>query len=158
MMQKTGNFLTSSSKTPNETENKIIASGKRKTAIARAILTKGSGKVSLNNKNYENLQLFDKLKIEEPLRIAKEILGEVKFNANIKIRGGGEKSQTEAARLALARAIVQFTKSKELKEVYLKYDRNLLVADVRQKEPRKPGDSKARAKRQTSYRWLKNLF
>lgn len=135
-------------------KNKIVTSGKRKTAVARAILTEGPEKISLNNKNYKNLQLFDKLKIEEPLRIAKEILGEDKtgFNVDIKIRGSGEKSQIEAARLALARAIVQFTKSNELKEAYLKYDRNLLVADVRQKEPRKPGDSKARAKRQTSYR------
>ena len=133
-------------------KNKIVTSGKRKTAIARAILTEGSGKVSLNNKNYKNLQIFDRLKIEEPLRIAKELLGESKFDVNIKIKGGGEKSQVESARLALARAIIQFTKSKELKEAYLKYDRNLLVADVRQKEPRKPGDSKARAKRQTSYR------
>lgn len=141
-------------KTNNEqrTKYRIVTSGKRKTAIARVILTEGSGKVSLNNKNYQNLQVFDRLKIEEPLRIAKELLSEIKFNANIKIKGGGEKSQIEAARLALARAIVQFTKSKELKEAYLKYDRNLLVADVRQKEPRKPGDSKARAKRQTSYR------
>ena len=144
----------------------IITSGKRKTAVARAILRGGSGKVSLNNKNYENLQLFDKLKIEEPIKIAKEILGEdkIKFNVNIKIKGGGEKSQVEAARLALARAIIQFTQSKaeakdfskekpkELKEAYLKYDRHLLVADIRQKEAYKPGDSKARAKRQTSYR------
>src|SRR3989338_6211415 len=135
-----------------KTENKIITSGKRKTAVAMAILTNGSGKVSLNKQNYENLQLFDRLKIEEPLKIAKELLGEIKFDVNIKIKSGGEKSQIEAARLALARAIIQFTKSKELREAYLKYDRNLLVADVRQKEAYKPGDSKARAKRQTSYR------
>lgn len=134
------------------TDDKIITSGKRKTAVARAMLTKGDGKVSLNGQNYESLQLFDKLKIEEPLKIAGEILGEIKFNIAIKIKGGGEKSQVEAARLALARAIIQSTKSKELREAYIKYDRNLLVADVRQKEPRKPGDSRARAKRQTSYR------
>ncbi len=139
-------------KTEIKTKERIITSGKRKTAVARAILTEGSGKVSLNNQNYENLQLFDKLKIEEPLRIAKELLGDAKFDVNIKIKGSGEKSQVEAARLALARAIIQFSKSKELKEAYLKYDRNLLVADVRQKEAYKPGDSKARAKRQTSYR------
>jgi len=136
----------------NKNEMKVITSGKRKTAVARAILTKGLGKVSLNGKNYKNLQLFDKLKIEEPLKIAKEILGEIDFDVNIKIKGGGEKSQVEAARLSLARAIIQYKKSKELREAYLKYDRNLLIADVRQKEPRKPGDSKARAKRQTSYR------
>ena len=58
----------------------IITSGKRKTAVARAILTEGSGKISLNNRNSENLQLFDKLKIEEPIRIAKEILGEDKIH------------------------------------------------------------------------------
>ena len=141
-------------KNEQKTDAKIVTSGKRKTAVARAILTEGSGKVGLNNTNYKNLQMFDRLKIEEPLKIAKELLGEekTKFNVDIKIKGGGEKSQVEAARLALARAIIQFTNSKELKEVYLKYDRNLLVADVRQKEPRKPGDSKARAKRQTSYR------
>ncbi|MEK6817270.1 MAG: 30S ribosomal protein S9 [Nanoarchaeota archaeon] len=135
-------------------KDKIVTSGKRKTAVARAILIKGSGEVSLNNKNYKNLQLFDKLKIEEPLRIAKELLGEdkTKFDVAIKIKGGGEKSQVEAARLALARAIVEFTNSKDLERAYLNYDRNLLVADIRRKEPNKPGDSKARAKRQTSYR------
>ncbi len=144
--------MTNKQETKIKNEERIITSGKRKTAVARAILTKGSGKVSLNNQNYKNLQLFDKLKIEEPLRIAKELLDEAKFDVNIKIKGGGEKSQIEAARLALARAILEFSKSKELKEAYLKYDRTLLVADVRQKEAYKPGDSKARAKRQTSYR------
>ena len=44
------------------------------------------------------------------------------------------------------------SKSKELEKAYLAYDRNLLVADVRRKESRKPGDSKARRKRQKSYR------
>ena len=146
------NLNNAAGKIPSATKDKIITSGKRKTAVARAILTDGSGKVSLNKQNYENLQLFDRLKIEEPLKIAKELLGEIKFDVNIKIKSGGEKSQIEAARLALARAIIQFTKSKELREAYLKYDRNLLVADVRQKEAYKPGDSKARAKRQTSYR------
>ena len=43
-------------------------------------------------------------------------------------------------------------KSKEISKTFLAYDRNLLIADVRRKETRKPGDSKARAKRQTSYR------
>ena len=53
---------------------------------------------------------------------------------------------------ALAKAIVEFSGSEELKELYLQYDRNLLVADVRRKETYKPGDSKARAKRQKSFR------
>ena len=71
---------------------------------------------------------------------------------SLSVHGGGEKGQIEAARLALARAIVKFTESTELEDEFLEYDRNLLVADVRRKEANKPGDSKARAKRQTSYR------
>ncbi|KHO53687.1 MAG: 30S ribosomal protein S9 [archaeon GW2011_AR13] len=54
--------------------------------------------------------------------------------------------------LALAKGIVEFTKSEELTKAYLEYDRNLLVADVRRKEAYKPGDSKARSKRQASKR------
>jgi len=131
---------------------KIITSGKRKTAIARAILSKGDGKILINGKDYKTLQMFDRFKIEEPLRIAENILGEINFNVSISVRGGGEKGQIEAARLALARAIVEFSKSKELKDAFLAYDRGLLVADVRRKEAYKPGDSKARRKRQKSYR------
>jgi small subunit ribosomal protein S9 len=131
---------------------KIITSGKRKTSIARALLKEGPGKVTINGKSLRNLNLFDRLKIEEPLRIAKEILGKTNFDVKIKIKGGGEKSQIEAARLALAKAIVKFSDSQKLREVYSNYDRNLLIADVRRKETYKPGDSKARSKRQSSKR------
>ena len=92
------------------------------------------------------------MRIKEPLLIAEKILGRVNFDVIITIRGGGEKSQIEAARLALARAIVKFSESTELENEFFEYDRNLIVADVRRKEANKPGDSKARAKRQTSYR------
>ncbi len=132
--------------------NKIITSGKRKTAIARAIITEGSGKIRINKKPYETLSTFDRLKIEEPLRIAENILGKINFDVSINVRGGGEKSQIEASRLALARAIIEFTKNKNLEKAFLEYDRNLLVADVRRKEAYKPGDSKARRKRQSSKR------
>ncbi len=132
--------------------NKIITSGKRKTAIARAVITEGSGKIKINKKPYNTLNTFDRLKIEEPLRIAENILGKINFDVSINVRGGGEKSQIEASRLALARAIIEFTKNKKLEEAFLDYDRNLLVADVRRKEAYKPGDSKARRKRQSSKR------
>ena len=133
-------------------KDKIFTSGKRKTAIARAILTEGSGKISINDKNYLSLQKFDKLKIEEPIRIAERIIGNKKFDVFINVCGGGEKSQIEAARLALARAILKYTNNDKLRNAYNNYDWSLLVADVRRKEPYKPGDSKARSKRQTSYR------
>ncbi|MCK5632787.1 30S ribosomal protein S9 [bacterium] len=131
---------------------KIIASGKRKRSVARAVIVAGEGKVTFNKKNYLSLHLFDKLQISEPIEIAKAILGKLDFDCAITVRGGGEKGQIDAARLALAKAIVEFTGSDELKAAYLKYDRNLLVADVRRKEAYKPGDSKARSKRQSSKR------
>jgi small subunit ribosomal protein S9 len=130
----------------------VIKSGKRKRSVAKAILVEGTGKIFLNEKPYQNLPLFDKLKIQEPLEITKAALGSLNFDAKIKIKGGGEKSQVEAARVALARAIIEFTKSKEIQALFIEYDRNLLIADVRRKEAYKPGDSKARKKRQSSKR------
>jgi small subunit ribosomal protein S9 len=131
---------------------KIITSGKRKTSIARAILTEGDGRITINQKDYKNLHMFDKLKIEEPLRITEKVFGKINFNVVIDVRGGGEKGQIEASRIALTKAISQFAKSKELTNAFLDYDRNMLVADVRRKETNKPGDSKARKKRQSSKR------
>ncbi len=131
---------------------KIVVSGKRKTSVARAVLTEGSGNVTINKKPYHNMQKFEMLKIAEPLRIAENVLGKIDFDIAVNVKGGGEKSQTEAARLSIARAIVAFKKNKELENAFLDYDRNLLVADVRRKEAYKPGDSKARRKRQSSKR------
>ena len=130
----------------------VVVSGKRKSAVARALVKKGSGKITINKIPYQNLQFFNRLKIEEPIKIAEQILGKINFDIEISIKGGGEKGQIEAARLALARAIVKASENKELEKVFLEYDRNLLVADVRRKEAYKPGDSKARKKRQSSKR------
>ncbi len=131
---------------------KIITSGKRKTSVARAVTQEGNGKITINGKPYEILQIFDRLKIEEPVRIAKNILGKINFDIKVNARGGGEKGQIESSRIAISRALVAATGSKELEKAFLDYDRTLLVADVRRKEAYKPGDSKARRKRQTSYR------
>jgi len=131
---------------------KIIVSGKRKSAIAKARISEGEGKITINRKNYKTLQEFDRLKIEEPLRIAKNVLGELNFDIFVKVSGGGEKGQIDAARLAIAKAIITFTKSTKLRKAYLDYDKNLLVADIRRKEAYKPDDSKARKKRQSSKR------
>lgn len=131
---------------------KVIESGKRKAAVAKAIVTSGKGKVTFNGKDYKTLHLFDKLKLEEATRIAENILGKLNFDVAIRVKGGGDKGQIDAARIALAKGIVKFSGSEELRNAFLEYDRNLLVADVRRKESSKPGDSKARAKRQTSYR------
>ena len=135
-----------------ENKNKITVSGKRKASIARATITEGTGIVTINKRSYQLQPMFRRLMIEEPLRIAKNILGDIKFNISVNINGGGQESSIEAARLAIARALVKATRSNDLKKAFLAYDKNLLIADTRRKEDRKPGDSKARASMQKSYR------
>ncbi len=135
-----------------ENASKSVAAGKRKSAIAKATIMDGIGKVTINNIPYANLNMFHQLLIREPLEITKKILGDLKFDIAVSVAGGGTESQIEAARLSIAKALFKFTKSADLKKAFLDYDRNLLVADIRRKEPYKPGDSKARAKRQKSYR------
>ena len=130
----------------------INTSGKRKTAIAKATIKKGSGKIWVNKIPYENLDFFKKLAIKEPVELTKKILKEFDFDIHVNVKGGGSESQISAARLAIARALVGFTKSNELKRKFSDYDKNLLVADTRRKEAYKPGDSKARRKRQSSFR------
>jgi len=128
----------------------INTSGKRKSAIARATLRPGKGKIRINNSfldNYPNPIL--KLRIQEPLILAGDLVKTI--DINIKVNGGGINGQAEAIRLALGRALAQF--DKKLEKEFERYDRQLLVADVRRKESRKPGrHSKARAKTQKSYR------
>lgn len=127
----------------------IQTTGRRKTAIARATLTPGTGVVRFN---YNVIDFIEprvlRLKLQEPLMLAGKVANKV--DVSIKTLGGGRNGQIEAARLALARALVAY--DKKLEKHFLDYDRQLLVPDVRFKEQRKPNDSKARAKRQKSYR------
>ena len=133
-------------------DKKIIISGKRKTAIAKATIQEGSGKIVINRLPYENLDFLKKLVIDEPVKIAKDVLGDLKVDINVNVRGGGSESRIEASRLAIARVLVKYSKSDVLKRAFIKYDKSLLVADTRRKEAYKPGDSKARRKRQSSFR------
>jgi small subunit ribosomal protein S9 len=132
--------------------SKLMISGKRKTSIAKASLTDGNGNIFYKGHNLSNLRPFHRLSILEPIRIYENTLGKFPYDVQLRVSGGGKEGQIQAARLALAKVLVAKTKNKELKDAYLQYDRHILVADVRRKEQRKPGDSKARAKRQKSYR------
>ena len=60
--------------------------------------------------------------------------------------------QAEAARTAIARALVRWTKSSQLRSKFLEFDRTLLTGDPRRKEPKKFGGPGARARFQKSYR------
>lgn len=126
-------------------------SGKRKRAVARATVREGKGLVRINSMLLTNFNpKLLRMRILEPLIIAGELAKKVDVNVNV--YGGGISSQSEASRLAIARALVDYSKDKSLREKYLSYDRHLIVADIRHTEASKPNDSKPRAKRQKSYR------
>ena len=128
----------------------IHVSGKRKRAIARATLKSGNGRIRINKIPLEIFQPETaRLKITEPLILAGDQTKKV--NIDINVFGGGIASQTEAARLVIGRALSKL--DSKLEPILLKYDKHLLVADVRRKETSKPNrHGKARAKGQKSYR------
>ncbi len=130
----------------------VHISGKRKRAIARATLKEGKGIVKINRIAIESYEpKLARMKIMEPLIISGEI--PKKIDISINVHGGGVTSQAEAARLAIARGLIEYSKSKQLKDQFLEYDRHLLVADTRRKESAKPNrHGKARSKTQKSYR------
>lgn len=130
----------------------VVSSGKRKTAIARATIREGNGRVFINKTPLENFTpLIARYIIEEPLLLASD---EVKSNIDIRVnvRGGGVMGQAQASRIAIARGLVDFTKSADLRRQFVEYDRTLMAGDSRRKEKKKFGGPGARAKKQKSYR------
>lgn len=129
----------------------VNTSGKRKSAVARAVARDGEGRIRINR---SPLPLHEpelaRMKIKEPLVIAAEYADEVDIDVNVE--GGGFMGQADAARTAIARALVEWSGDEELKEHFLEHDRNLLVNDPRRKEPKHPLGHGARAKQQKSYR------
>ncbi|WP_135534149.1 MULTISPECIES: 30S ribosomal protein S9 [Halostella] len=126
-------------------------SGKKKTAIARATVRDGDGKVRINSQPVELVEPeLARLKMLEPFRIAGEEREQV--DVDISVEGGGISGQADAVRTAIARGIVQHLGDAELRDSFMEFDRSLLVNDVRQSEPKKWGGPGARARYQKSYR------
>ena len=129
----------------------VNTSGKRKTAIARATLRAGNGIVRINSVPldvYPNEMV--RMKIAEPLILVPNAIDGI--DVAIDVSGGGIMGQAEAVRTALARGILKWHNDPQIKDLYLSYDRTLLVNDSRQKESKKPHGRGARKKFQKSYR------
>jgi len=128
----------------------MIVRAKKKKAVARAVIKKGKGIVKINHINLDVYATGHvKNLIMEPLILAEEVASE--YDISINVHGSGYMSQAGAIRSAIAKAIVR-AKGKKYKEMFLAYDRNLLVDDVRQVETKKPLGPKARARKQSSKR------
>ncbi len=130
----------------------LVVSGKRKTAVARAVVKQGVGRVRINMTPVEIYEPeIAREKIMEPLLQAGiEVWNQV--DMDVRTQGGGYMGQAEAARMAVANALLKWTKSSHLRTVFAEYDRTMIVGDSRSKEPKKFGGPGARAKEQKSYR------
>jgi small subunit ribosomal protein S9 len=130
----------------------LVVSGKRKTAVARAIVKPGAGRIRINRTPVEIFEPeIAREKIVEPLLQAGEDVWK-QLDMDIKTSGGGYMGQAEAARMAVANALLKWTKSAHLRTVFTEYDRTMIAGDSRSKETKKFGGPGARAKEQKSYR------
>ncbi len=133
--------------------------GRKKNATAVAYITRGTGVIRVNGKALGLIEPESmKLKVYEPILI----VGGNKFkdlNIRVRVRGGGPASQIYAVRQSLAKGLLAFYQKyhdeqskRELKELFLQYDKSLIVTDPRRCEPKKFGGKGARSRFQKSYR------
>ena len=128
-----------------------LASGKRKTAIARASIKPGKGRIRVNVVPIELVTPeTSRMKMMEPLLLIGDLRNEVDIDINV--RGGGFMGQAEAVRMAIARSLVKWFKRSIVERKFTEYDRTMLAGDPRRKESKKFGGPGARRRRQKSYR------
>ena len=124
----------------------IVAVGKRKKSIARASIREGKGVIRINSVPLDLIEpRYKQMRIKEALILAGDLAKNVDISVNVS--GGGVWGQADASRTAIANALVQYTKNNELKQMYIDYDRSLLISDARRTEPHKPSRSSAGPRR-----------
>lgn len=125
----------------------VNALGRRKTSVARVYLTKGTGKLTINKRDYKEFFPVAILqgKVVQPFSLT-DTLGQ--YDVKVNVAGGGVNGQAEAVRLGISRALVEV--SADFKPL-LKAE-GLMTRDPRMVERKKPGQPKARKKFQFSKR------
>ena len=121
--------------------------GRRKEAVTRVFLTKGDGKITVNDKDYK--VYFPLVYLQNQVELPfKNIETTETFDVKINATGGGVKGQAEAAKLGIARALLEVNPEfrPSLKAA------GLLMRDPRRVERKKPGRKKARKSFQFSKR------
>ena len=127
--------------------NEILATGRRKCAVARVRMVAGTGKVTVNGKNWEEYFTTEALRgyIAQPFQVSSTV---DKFDLNVRLDGGGMSGQAGAMRHGIARALVAFDESYR---AVLKSN-GMMTRDSRVKERKKPGQPGARRRFQFSKR------
>ena len=125
----------------------INAVGRRKTAVARAFVQTGNGKITINKRDFENYFPVESLQqiVRKPLELTDNV---DKFDIHVNIDGGGITGQAEALRLAISRAIIKIDPEHR---AILKSN-GFLMRDPRMVERKKFGQKKARKRFQFSKR------
>ncbi len=133
------------------TKKTIVTRGKRKEAIARATVKPGTGRYNVNGKSVFTISSpILKDVYLEPLIFFDDAAN---YDIDINVVGGGASGQAQAARTAVARALLELHGNKDaVKQQMLSFDRSLLVEDSRRVEPKKFKGPKARARFTKSYR------
>ena len=128
-------------------EKQKNAIGRRKEAVTRVFLSRGAGKITINDKDYKQYFFLAYLQnqVEAPLKVVDAL---DKYDIKINAQGGGFKGQAEAAKLGIARALIE--SDSELRPA-LKAA-GLLTRDPRSVERKKFGHKKARRSFQFSKR------
>ena len=125
----------------------INAIGRRKSAVARVYLTEGTGKITINKKDIETYfpSAILRYVVKQPLQLLE---AESKYDIKANLDGGGFTGQSQALRLAIARALVKVNaEDKNTLKV-----QGFLTRDAREVERKKPGQPKARRRFQFSKR------
>ena len=125
----------------------INAVGRRKSSVARVYLTEGTGKIVINKRELE--QYFPSGILQYVVKQPLQLLGvDGKYDIKVNLDGGGFTGQSQALRMAIARALVKINADdkKALKA------QGFLTRDSREVERKKPGQPKARRRFQFSKR------
>ena len=135
-------------------ERAFYGTGRRKSSVARVILTPGKGKITVNGVDVNEYMPFDVLvmDLKQPLVVTNN---EETFDVEVKVNGGGFSGQTGAIRLGIARALLEYDKANEGKEdSYRKIlkSNGFITRDARSKERKKYGLKAARRAPQFSKR------
>ncbi len=125
----------------------VNALGRRKSAVARIFVTEGTGKITINSKDLQDYFPSSILQyvVKQPLM---KIDAVEKYDIKVNLDGGGYTGQSQALRLAIARALVKINADdkKALRS------EGFLTRDAREVERKKPGQPKARRRFQFSKR------
>ncbi len=145
----------------------VVATGKRKRAIARAVISPGKGRVWINGIPIELvIPELARAKMLEPLLLAGKKIRSL-IDIRVKVEGGGFMGQADAVRMAIARGLLEYFRCERgsgeecekanrlheaLKQIFEEYDRTMLAGDPRRTEPEKYMRYSARRRWQKSYR------